>query len=158
MIILLIRQDIDIMIGIVCARLRIVGSHQPVGHGTPGAGRADAPRGATGRAGAAHARAELRPPQPHRAVSAAAAGRPEPRHHQACARATSTPPVHRLDPSADPILRGRAARRVVRCDPRHAREIRSVPPAYHPRASVCTQYTLHRRADAWPRHGRTIQY
>jgi len=25
------------MIGIVCARLRIVGSHQPVGHGTLGA-------------------------------------------------------------------------------------------------------------------------
>lgn len=140
MIILLIRQDIDIMIGIVCARLRIVGSHQPIGLPAP-LRRAN--------------RGTSRAPSSDRHSHTARRRRPT--------RATASPGLcesnlHATGPSADPILRGRAARRVVRCDSRHAREIRSVPPANHPRASVCTQYTLHRRADAWPRHGRTIQY
>ena len=118
------------MIGIVCARLRIVGSHQPrARHQGAQSAQTRDPRSRSARAPTATAK-----PRGKR-------GRRRP------TRATASPGLcesnlHATGPSADPILRGRAARRVVRCDPRHAREIRSVPPANVTRARPYAHNTL----------------
>ena len=90
----------------------------------PPARRARHPWGWARRRTARRDRSRGRSARARRAPTATATPRGK-RGRRRPTRATASPGLcesnlHATGPSADPILRGRAARRVVRCDPRHA--------------------------------------